>query len=255
MALSSDLRILAQGDRDGWVHLWNTETGETNLVKVSDKDIDFLNISPDGGALVTRSRGPMSNPTWHDVRTGTNFLWQVEADRMVFSPDGRWLATAHRSEAPKLWQASDRSLRATLELPEPETAFTLAFSPDGSRLAITYADHTIGIWDTERGQLIGICTGHKQPAFAVAFSADGRTLASAGADSTLRMWNAATQQELLVDRRLGFNLRNLIFSPDGQWLVGTSGSSPKDTTRVFKAQAVSDAEVRSRLASKRPQIH
>jgi WD40 repeat protein len=74
---------------------------------------------------------------------------------------------------------------------------------------------------------MGTCTGHKQGLFSIAFSPDGKTLASDSDDSTLKLWNVASQQELLTIRRLGGALRALIFSRDGQLLVGgTSSSSP-----------------------------
>jgi len=58
----------------------------------------------------------------------------------------------------------------------------------------------------------------------------------AGDDSTLRLWNVATQQELLVDRRLGGALREVMFSPDGQLLAaGSSMSFQTGGIRFYRA--------------------
>ena len=164
---------------------------------------------------------------------------------LVFSPDGKLVAALRRNQPVRLWRVSDLKELASLALEDPQESLAATFSADGRLLAVTYADHTIGLWDTTSGALRGVCTGHKQPAFAVAFSVDNQTLASAGADSTLRMWNVATQQELLVDRRLGAGLRELLFSPDGQLLVGGIVETPADGLRVYRAPIVPEGLLRS----------
>ena len=53
----------------------------------------------------------------------------------------------------------------------------------------------------------------------MAITPDAETLASVSDDSTLRFWNVRTQQELLSFRRLTEPIREILFSPDGNWLV------------------------------------
>ena len=252
-ALSADLGTLAQATTNGGVRLWNTGTGESNVMSVANRPVDFLYLSPEGRQLIAGFRGQMYS--WWDIRAGTNVTWDVAARWLTFSPNGQQIITLPFEGAPQLWNAASHTLQSTLELSEPLDAFSAAFSPDGSRLAISYSDHTIGIWDSATGKLLGLCTGHKQPVFSVAFSADGRTLASAGADSALRMWNVETQQELLVNRRLGADLRNLQFSPDGQWLVTGSGGSQQGTIRLFAAPAVSEMSISSRRQLQQPRVN
>jgi WD40 repeat protein len=209
--------------------------------------VSLLALSPNGRHMITASHEEM--PRWWDLRAGTNLLWSVEIEDAVFSLDGRLLATEGREGVIQLWSATDREPLATLELPEPQPPREFVFSPEGSRLAATYADHTIGLWDTTSGEFLGFFTGHKQPVFSIAFSPDGATLASAGADSTLRLWNVATRQELLVNRRLGANWRDLAFSPDGTLLVGSSSGPNANGIRFYKAPVVSRSEVASRTAA------
>jgi len=251
--LSADLRTMVQRQSGGWVKIWNTETGATNLLKVAGRPVPLLALSPDGRHLVTASHEEM--PRWWDLRAGTNMLWSVEIEDAVFSPDGRLIATEGRGGFIQIWSANDRALLAELELPEPQNPRDIVFSPDGSRLATTYPDHTIGLWDTRGGKFLGFFTGHKQPASSVAFSSDGTTLASAGADSTLRLWNVATRQELLVNRRLGANWRDLLFSPSGALLVGGGSGPDVNGLRFFKAPFVDDSEVLSRTARQAVSTH
>ena len=69
------------------------------------------------------------------------------------------------------------------------------------------------------------------------------------------MWNVETQQELLVNRRLGAGLRDLQFSPDGQWLVAGSGGSQQGSIRLFVAPAVSEVSISNRRQQQQPRVN
>jgi WD40 repeat protein len=68
---------------------------------------------------------------------------------------------------------------------------SVAFSPDGKRLASASKDGTVKVWDAATGQEILTLKGHTDQVLSVAFSPDGKRLASASADGTVKVWDAS----------------------------------------------------------------
>jgi WD40 repeat protein len=259
VGMSDDLTTVAQGLDDGRVQLWNTATRESTAIKVSDRPVSLLTLSPDGRSLVTFSGGFGPTLRWWDLRSGTNALIESEAFRVLFSPDGQTLAAFQRGDTVELWDAPTRSLRTNLvnELPlrfEASASIpTAAFSPDGRVLAIACSDDAVRLWDTAAGRLLGLCTGHKQSVSSVAFSPDGKTLATASDDRTLKLWNVATGQELLTIPRLRGALHTLLFSPDGSFLVGRiSTSASTGGLRFYRAPLLSEIDAGARSPAANP---
>ena len=99
---------------------------------------------------------------------------------------------------------------------------TLAFSPDGKRLASASGDKTARVWDVNTGENTLTLRGHTESVRGAAWSPDGGRLATASNDNTARIWSAETGKEEAVLRGHDRELQCVDWSPDGK-TVATGG--------------------------------
>jgi DNA-binding beta-propeller fold protein YncE/mono/diheme cytochrome c family protein len=68
----------------------------------------------------------------------------------------------------------------------------LAFSPDGSRIAVGGISGKVPVYDTDSGKLVATCEGNGAGIYVIAFRPDGQHLAAAGFDGRVRLFEPGT---------------------------------------------------------------
>jgi WD40 repeat protein len=177
-----------------------------------------------------------------DAQTGQELLslqgLTGSVSGVAYSPDGKRLATSSGREPSystgtdrevKVWDAQTGQVvlslkRQAVSGPRSSGAGSVAFSPDGKRLASGSGYHLkpgeVQVWDAETGQeLLSLKGGDG----SVAFSPDGKRLTSAW-----KVWDAQTGDELLTIK----GATNGVFSPDGKRLAS---GAPDDPVKIWDA--------------------
>lgn len=138
----------------------------------------------------------------------------------------------------KLWDTTTWQLVATLSIPRPEVSkpsdrseskkfvLSVAWSPDGRRLACGSMDGTITVFDVARGKFLHHLEGHSMPVRSLVYSpVDPRLLFSASDDSHVHMYDA--EGKSLVGAMSGHAswVLSVDVSPDGEAIA--TGSSDR----------------------------
>ena len=173
--------VLATGDHNGSIYLWNLATHKRTLSLL------------DPGSLGVESA--------------------------TFSASGRFLATGDQNDSAYMWNLADRHLTATLTGPGFEAVDSAAYSPRGKMLATGDYDGSTYLWGPA-GSLTAtlVVPGSNNSVYGVAFSPNGQTLATADVDGSTYLWNVATQSRIatLADSSAVYAVA---FSPGGKLLA------------------------------------
>jgi WD40 repeat protein len=187
VAFSPDGKLLALGDTNGEIHLWQMP------------EATLLRTSKEYGSIVLSA---------------------------AFSPDGKTLATGASNGTIRCWDVSSWSIRQILQ-GNTSTVLGVAFSPDGKMLASSIGDGTVRFWDWSNGRCLLTLPAHQSQAHeaqlsrraSLAFSPQGKILASGGDGGTLKLWDVETGECLKMFESDSPQIRSVAFSPDGKTIA------------------------------------
>jgi uncharacterized protein YraI len=180
---------------------------------------------------------------------------------VVFSPDGRFIASGDMDGLVKLWNAASFVEQYTFHSASNRVD-SVVFSPDGSQLAAGGQDTLVRLWDLQTaveltplsgpsgavtslayspallaagsddgkvylwnmpgGVMLGVLSGPTSYVTSVVFSPDGTIIAAGGEDDAIWLWSIPAGNALGVLRGHTSTVSGLAFSPDGSTLASTS---------------------------------
>jgi tetratricopeptide (TPR) repeat protein len=114
-----------------------------------------------------------------------------------------WDCTTDKERFALKGHGSDATSATSGRIGHPHAGWvtSVAFSPDGQRLASASSDKTAKIWDSATGKELFAVKSHAGTVFAVAFSPDGQRLASANQDGSIHLWETMSVSREVQNRR------------------------------------------------------
>jgi WD40 repeat protein/DNA-binding SARP family transcriptional activator len=247
VAYSPDGSLLATRSDDGSVGIWNANTGRRH-VRLPGAHVSGtwagLAFSPDGRLLAA------------DNYTDGVEVWDVRRARVVrtlhsaaalcgvaWSPVGGDIATGdcgsyYSLARARVWNVGT-GRRVVAVGKDANAIISVAFSPDGSRVASASLGGNAYVADARTGAALLTLRGNMGEVAAVAYSRNGRLIATASSDGTARVWDSADGRELLTLQAGSAAVTGVAFAPDGTRLATVSADG---TARIWDTTTAGSRE-------------
>ena len=224
VAFSPDGKLIAAGDTNGRIRLWQVTNSQPFLILQGHRNwVRSIAFHPDGQTLASGSSDGTVK-LW-DVNTAQCLhTFQEHKNRVqsvAFSPHGKILASSSSDQTVKLWDVNTAQCLHTFQ-EHDNSIHSVAFSPNSKMLVSGGADQTIKLWDVASGQCLHTLYGHIDWLQSVAFSPDGKILASGSNDQTIKLWDVHTAQCLHTFQEHKNRVESVAFSPNGNILASGS---------------------------------
>ncbi|MGH3772251.1 MAG: TIR domain-containing protein [Pseudonocardiaceae bacterium] len=219
IALSPNGMVLAVGDREGNVKLWDV-TSRTQLATLTGhQDVLFsIAFSPDGRLLATAGKDKMVR-LWdlHTHQEIAQLLGHTDLiTRVAISPDGRVVASSSFDKTMRLWDVEKRQTKKIYTFGDGVGAPDgMTFSPDGTWLVVSGTFRAISAINLATSEQYTLASPVN--ARDVAFDHTGHRLVTAGYDGPVQLWRFQLTSFIHVSAVVG-----IAFDPSGQTLVSGS---------------------------------
>ncbi|MDY6897728.1 MAG: pentapeptide repeat-containing protein, partial [Cyanobacteriota bacterium] len=226
IAISPDGKILATGDYDGVIRLWQIADNRQMLfIKAHQTWISTLSFSPDN-QLLASGGADFNTKCWNVADAELIHTFSGHTQRIFFVKfiaDGI-IATASYDETLRLCNIETGTSIQTI-CGKGMQFTSIALHPDGETVATANAHQEISLWNIFTGKRFKTFqVEHNCHITALAFNNTGNILAtgSASADATIKLWDISDGNCLLTCSGHDLAIKSLAFSADDKILASGS---------------------------------
>jgi len=275
VVFSSNGKNIVSASSDKTVKLWNIETGQeiTTLMR-HHGSVKKAFFHQDEKYIVSVSRDARKKYSSKDIIT----LWDIETGQkiksfsggnvvnsVVFSADGKFMASGEESGSIKIWDIeTEREIKTfsdnyifssnktfsldgkhfvsyyPFKLWDEKTGKEIrifkdhfysvksaVFSSDGKYIVSGDNKGLIKLWNVETGKETRTFTGHTNAVNTLSYSHDGKYIVSGSDDNTIKFWNVETGQEIKTFTGHDASVESIVFSPDEKIIISGSNNTIK----------------------------
>lgn len=241
---SPDGRLVASRS-DAQIDIWDVTRGVLlRSLFMTAKDAGPMAFSPDGERLVTSTMDGTVR-LW-DVASG-ELVTAIAANRLAslaWSPDGERFFTSGMNT--QLWSGATGAALGALD------GYAARWSPDGTQIAVSTKDKTIGVYSATGALVQTLGSGHFRG--LCEWSPDGSRIA-ASSDDKVHVFSVREGRELYTiattkdDPQLGYRLR-FAWSPDGRQLAVRGNDTAWQTELTLRDAATGVEQARQMVPSR-----
>ncbi len=226
-----DGKRLASAGVDLTIRVWDVATAQEVNILRGQAAVRCINWSP-GGIQVISVNGKVQ--LW-DATTGKFTKFFPSSNKMAtlaYYPNGRLLAGGGRHGDVVVWDPAASEEHPRTLGNHQGYVHSIAWSPDGRRLATASNDMTARIWSLTPDVKPLTLEGHGGWLASVGWSPDGSRVATASNDGSVKVWDADSGKLISTLRSHTGGVLAVAWHPDGQRLA--SGSND-ETVCIMRA--------------------
>ncbi|OON20923.1 WD domain, G-beta repeat protein, partial [Opisthorchis viverrini] len=189
---ASDIQYIMTGSLDNGLKLWKWVDDRLELIgPLEGHRLGVISLDID-------STGKMAVSSSLDSQI---LIWDLENRRLLktyegdpadtwtvaLSPDSRFIATGSHAGCVNMIGVDSGNKESVIQL-DGKFVYSLAYSPDGTKLAAGAINGIVSICDLQTGTIRPL-DGHAMPVRSLAFSPDGRLLASTSDDKQIKVFD------------------------------------------------------------------
>ncbi|KAF3937639.1 Beta-TrCP [Dactylella cylindrospora] len=214
-------KFMITGSKDSTIKRWDIPkpppAGQSNVIiksskalftrKAHDKDINFIDISPDDKLFATASQD-RTIKVW-STETGETIgickghrrgVWSVRfgpshvtASTIGGEGAGRLLLSASGDKTVRLWNLADYSCIKTFE-GHAGIVLKAMWINNGLQIASAGGEGLVKVWEARTGECITTLDGHEDKVWALAGRKDETVIVTGGGDSVVTFWKDVSKQ-------------------------------------------------------------